>query len=48
MTKFSYKIITYFENLTVEQHVLYALNRHVEFRISDIVYYVIYNLIFYR
>ena len=65
-TKFSYKIccnllnkisiITYFENLTVELHVLYALNTHVKFSFSkkkcqilcqsDIIYYMIYKLIF--
>ena len=47
--KFSYKIncnlqlyliniITYFENLTVELHVLYALNTHVKFCVNQILF----------
>ena len=61
-TKFSYKsgysvtllnkinIITYFENLTVELHVIYTLNTHVKFCVSWILFtirsinlYFIYN-----
>ena len=54
--KFSYKIdllnkiniTTYFKNLIVELHVLYALNTHVKFFYElNIIYYMIYKLIFY-
>ena len=43
MTKFSYKIILkkinitiYFKNLTIELHILYALNTHVKFCVNQI------------
>ena len=43
-------IITYFENLTVELHVIYTLNTHVKFCVSWILFtirsinlYFIYN-----
>ena len=39
-------ITTYFENLTVELHVLYALTMHVKFCVNDIIYYMIYKIIF--
>ena len=35
-------IITYFENLTIELHVLYALNTHVKFVLIG--YYLLYDL----
>ena len=47
MKKFNYKITTllnkinitiYFENLTIELHVLYALNTHVKFCINRILF----------
>ena len=31
-------ITTYFENLTVELHVLYALNTHVKFCVNQILF----------
>ena len=43
-TKFSYRllnkinIITYFKNLTVELHVLYALNTYVKFYVNKILF----------
>ena len=42
MTKFDYKIILkkinitiYFKNLTIELHILYALNTHVKFSVNN-------------
>ena len=40
-------ITIYFKNLTVELHVLYTLNTHVKLCQLDIIYYIIYQLIFY-
>ena len=38
----------YFENLTIELHVLYTLNTHVKFLCQlDVIYYMIYKYIFY-
>ena len=31
-------IITYFENLTIELHIFYALNTHVKFCINQILF----------
>ena len=40
-------ITTYFENITVKLHIPYSLNtRQILFQ-SDIIYYIIYKLIFY-
>ena len=53
-TKFSYKIgcslniTTYIKNLTIELHVLYALNTCQILCQSDIIYYMIYKFIFYE
>ena len=40
-------ITTYFENKTVKLHIPYSLNTHQILFQSDIVYYIIYKLIFY-
>ena len=42
-------ITAYFENLTVELRVHYALNTYVKFFVNQILYtiYMIYKLIFY-
>ena len=37
----------YFKNLTVELHVLQALNTHDKFCVNQFVYYMIYKLIYY-
>ena len=53
MTKFSYKIILkkinitiYFKNLTIELHILYALNTHVKFCVNQILF-IIYSISLY-
>ena len=42
-------ITAYFENLTVELHIHYALTTYVKFFVNKILYtiYMIYKLIFY-
>jgi len=41
-------MIIYFENLTIEFHVIYVFNMHVKFLVNWIlIYYSIYKLIFY-
>ena len=38
---------TYFENLTIELHILYILNKHVKFHVNRILFTIRYiNLIF--
>ena len=37
----------YFENSTIELHVLYILNMHAKFHINWMLYHLIYKLIFY-
>ena len=39
-------IATYFENLIIRLHVLYALNTHFRFVQSDVIYYMIHELFF--
>ena len=40
-------IITYFEHLTIRLYILFALNTHQILCQLDIIYYLIYKLIFY-
>ena len=40
-------MVTYFEILTVELHVLYVLNTYKILCQIDFIYYLIYKLIFY-
>ena len=35
---------TYFENLIIELHILYAHNTHVKFCINQMQYYLLYDL----